>query len=856
MKRKIKKFVFVLVVGILFLFGFSFQETFAIFGIGPDIPSTDDVKSDMANDTPFPKVWFEIVPSPGFIQPGQEVSLIARHEGFSLSEADAEKLSFNWCVDNLPLSAKIAGSQDRIKQDNDGNLYLEGRYGKVEGGKGACLLYKNPDWVGGINFIPEVEKKSMPDDFIIERKFDSPDSDKDGLPDNWEIRYFAGRRKPGTNDFYPTADEKSALLTAVKPDDDPDKDGWKYPAVDLTGMVGLSTVVAPYENGSWTIGVPQVKGNKIGDKKFTNLEEFVFGTDPLNSDTDGDGVKDEADVAGVKQSQISIRVNKKAGEKYAFILYAFGITQRYRIDESPFRRAEKYYRADFPNTRKWVKGEKITPEGKNIIQVGQGLPLQIEFGYTPYPTPFDTEEITMKALVKSLSVSDESINFFYKWFLDGKPQASKEKTPQGEIVSGEGENKSGFNKNVFKFKPSKKACESYLVGLEIINLDTKQTAYQEVEVPLTASLDFKKKVIGNTDLHTEKTSYFNLKEGAGVSVKELLLSAEDKFKEEINKASEQKEERGFRKGDVIEVSINEEKFENSLGLCPGNKDFKKYLESLTYNWKFNGISQNWQSGKGIKFSSAYFILRSEPRMEYKGGNDPSSLIEVANNDTIRLEIIDENGKLIAARTEAFKIIPPYIKWEVKEKKGKRISPEPPKGEKEEKCDEQGCSEPDVPIYYVKPGTQLIITAKLHHFRPSKPLEEEGGFRYKWRRNGIDIKPESEPTEAVESSIEIKVGEQNEKKIENEKIELVVENIVDQIESGITPDKEKAESSIVITTKEPSAEKKETKSGPVASLEKFIPNYFKNIFNLAITSGILFLVALLGISLGGTSRGKM
>jgi len=48
-----------------------------------------------------------------------------------------------------------------------------------------------------------------------------------------------------------------------------------------------------------------------------------------------------------------------------------------------------------------------------------------------------------------------------------------------------------------------------------------------------------------------------------------------------------------------------------LGLCPGNKDFKKYLESLTYNWKFNGISQ-WKKGE---FD---FIKNFEESFEKKG----------------------------------------------------------------------------------------------------------------------------------------------------------------------------------------------------------------------------------------------
>ena len=74
----------------------------------------------------------------------------------------------------------------------------------------------------------------------------SNDTDGDGMPDGWEIRY-------GLNP-----------ISALDANQDLDNDGWDF------------------DNNF----------NITSDEWFTNLEEYLNGTDPSNNDTDGDGLPD------------------------------------------------------------------------------------------------------------------------------------------------------------------------------------------------------------------------------------------------------------------------------------------------------------------------------------------------------------------------------------------------------------------------------------------------------------------------------------------------------------------------------------------------------------------------------------
>lgn len=57
---------------------------------------------------------------------------------------------------------------------------------------------------------------------------------------------------------------------------------------------------------------------KTGDGEFKEAEEIFWGTDPTNSDTDGDGFLDEADILGLGQQ--TIKYEYKAGDKIGVVV--------------------------------------------------------------------------------------------------------------------------------------------------------------------------------------------------------------------------------------------------------------------------------------------------------------------------------------------------------------------------------------------------------------------------------------------------------------------------------------------------------------------------------------------------------
>jgi hypothetical protein len=114
-----------------------------------------------------------------------------------------------------------------------------------------------------LEILLDAENADFPDrnpilsGFTVERLSPVTDSDGDGLPDDWEYKYF-GNLNQG-------------------PEDDPDGDGL--------------TNIREFELGTDPT-IPDTDGDGLSDGDEVN----VYGSDPLNPDTDGDGLLDGEEV--------------------------------------------------------------------------------------------------------------------------------------------------------------------------------------------------------------------------------------------------------------------------------------------------------------------------------------------------------------------------------------------------------------------------------------------------------------------------------------------------------------------------------------------------------------------------------
>lgn len=794
------------------------------FGFGLKVLSEDisdeyrQTKSLSASDIDFPRVEFVVLPAQ-LIQPRQEIQILANHLYFA-QEAGGEKMHYNWCIDNLPMHSKVAGSDDKI-EGREGGYYLENRYGRLFGGEGVCKLYElanDVDYQRIENRNKDYDlKMSAPRNFYLKRQ-PNRDLDNDGLDDDWEVKYFAGRRIPQTNQYFVGPDGKEALLKMVKPDDDFDNDGWEFPYTDAKGEwveridifsqrkhIEYSLFKAP-----WMMGVPYAEKSITGDNKFTNFEEYVFGTEPLESDTDSDGVSDEADIAGLGQKILALRINKNAGDVYEVVLYAFGVTQRWQMDRDNERRQwEKYFRADFPNRRTGLKGLSITPERDNRFQVKSGLLKKIQLGYSPYPA-YSGEDLEVRAEIADLS--EKNKNYIFNWFRNAK-QTDKEKE------------QSGLNNNKYHFTPDGLNYCQEIIGVEVIDEETKKMEYQEIEVPLGLDFNFTKEILGNVPFsrNNEEISKFNSKWITNSDPDYLdhqkLFIGNDPYLAEVNKNGYGR----FRKGDLIKVGI--EGLRNNYNpSCYNNLSFEEFKNSVFYNWQVNGIKLEGRSGKGKNFSEIKYILTGEPRIEVKN-QESSDFILQQGQEAFNLEIEDAHGNIIARETEQLQVVPPYIEFAVEgaEKKSSQC---------------QGCEETG-DFYQASEGKKVKINAHLYNFRPSRDR-----FEYIWTRNGKEVGRERVATN--QATYEFKVGyDENGKKnnVSQEKISLKAVNEIDNGQSDIK-ETEEGENNITVEISERTA--KTTQSSIGGALGKLVPSYYRNLFNIVFIPTVILLLAIFGV----------
>lgn len=218
---------------------------------------------------------------------------------FGSGEAGYVEASTNGSTWNTvaTLSGKSAWSNktqlvDLSAYDGQATVYLRFRLNSA-GGSSGDAWYIDDVVVAGLN---DTDGDGLSDDQenSIGTNPNNPDTDGDGMPDGWEVD---NGFNPKINDANGDADSDG--LTNLEeyqhgtnphnPDSDSDglPDGWE---VDYS--------FDPHDDGTTDI-VNGPDGDPDNDQ-FTNLQEYLAGTDPRNPDTDSDGIPDGTDpVPGV-----------------------------------------------------------------------------------------------------------------------------------------------------------------------------------------------------------------------------------------------------------------------------------------------------------------------------------------------------------------------------------------------------------------------------------------------------------------------------------------------------------------------------------------------------------------------------
>lgn len=225
-----------------------------ITGIEYRFNSTQDLVNAVTGGAQnFTKPSLEIILGDNNLQPGTSTSVMAMPMEYDSIFTDQY---FAWC---------LGTRESRITQNG---LVAGGTRIPQDGNKSDCYN----------------DVRRLPD------KSDDVDANNDGMGDKWESRYF------GT--------------TRVDVNGDADHDGFTLDSTN--GISGPNGVIRLVPNS-----IVVAKGKEISfgtcDGNFTNGEEWVWGTNPIDPDTDDDGYGDEQDVCG--KGQVSFQYTPPDGSK-------------------------------------------------------------------------------------------------------------------------------------------------------------------------------------------------------------------------------------------------------------------------------------------------------------------------------------------------------------------------------------------------------------------------------------------------------------------------------------------------------------------------------------------------------------
>ncbi len=183
----------------------------------------------------------------------------------------------------------------------------------------GTLVSLNGVAAGGMPF-KQYQKTESRCAMVIRDVKDDFDADKNnnGLGDIWESRYGFDSSDPNL------------------PNEDPDRDGFDATGVFVqnqdtdNNLIKDPIINAPAARSA--TGGPKGVAGPIrtyggSDAVFTNLDEYIWGTNPIDPDSDDDGYTDEQDVVGTGQTSINFVPDQYEGSSLTLEVDVLGESQ-------------------------------------------------------------------------------------------------------------------------------------------------------------------------------------------------------------------------------------------------------------------------------------------------------------------------------------------------------------------------------------------------------------------------------------------------------------------------------------------------------------------------------------------------
>jgi hypothetical protein len=320
-----------------------------ITGINYKFNSTQDLVDAFSGASKkFSQPSVDITLSSSNIQPGESTGILAKTQNFDSLYTDQY---FSWC---------LGTKENRITQN-----------GLAAGGTRIPIEGNGPDCYTKLQRSPSAAQDT--------------DDNHDGIGDNWAARYFN--------------------TINIDPNADPDHDG--FAMNEENSIVGPKGIIKL---------VPDVKVGNVeyvtGDGKFPNAEEWVWGTNPIDPDSDDDGFVDEEDIAGKGQIsfQYSPPKDSKIGDSEFLELIGDGYAN-YREDngETKLAKISNAGMALFVGNGETLKGSleyRVINDTTQDPTTLQNLESQPEDIYAE-------DEIELHAVIDGSQ--DDELNLHYQW---------------------------------------------------------------------------------------------------------------------------------------------------------------------------------------------------------------------------------------------------------------------------------------------------------------------------------------------------------------------------------------------------------------------------------------------------------